>query len=183
MNSELLVNGLMFIMILGSLFLAVVSYIPRFPKMVAPTWSTHFFATVIVVIASKVITLYAVLYWYLTARAGTEHAFFIWGYFLCMWFGIFVYFHFGSSERERANTVKLLESTPLALIVSLGILLYYSFSTVTSYGYWQAQPDKEVFLHIALISAVDFFFFAVLWLHYWLTRPRVIAQAQDYDAR
>lgn len=177
MNSDLPINILMFVMILGSLFLAVVSFIPRFPKMVTPTWSTQFFSTVIVVIASKVVTLYAVLYWFITDAAGTDHSFFIWGYFLCMWFGIFVYFNFGSSERERANTVRILESTPLAILVSLGILLYYSFSTVTSYGYWQTQPEKIIFLHIALISVVDFFFFAVLWLRYWLTRQQVTAEA------
>jgi hypothetical protein len=181
--NEMFANAIMFVMILGSLFLAVVSFIPRFPKMVAPTWSTHFFSTVIVVIASKVITLYAVLYWFLTDAAGTDHAFFIWGYFLCMWFGIFVYFNFGASERERANTVRLLESTPLAVVVSLGILLYYSSSTWTSYAYWQSQPDKMIFLHIALISVVDFFFFAVLWIRYWLTRKHVTAQAHQYDAR
>ena len=182
MNNDLVPNIIMFVMILGSLFLAVVSFIPRFPKMVAPTWSTHFFATVILVIASKVITLYAVLYWFLTDAAGTDHSFFIWGYFLCMWFGIFVYFNFGSSERERANTVKILEPKPLALLVSLGILLYYSSSTWTSYSHWQAQPDKMIFLHIALISVVDFFFFSVLWLRYWLTRKQVIAQAHEYGS-
>ncbi|MEW5940356.1 MAG: hypothetical protein AB1750_11875 [Chloroflexota bacterium] len=178
--NDLLVNALMFVMILGSLFLAVVSFVPRFPKMVAPTWSTQFFATVIVVIASKVVTLYAILHWFLTSAAGTNHAFFIWGYFLCMWFGIFVYFNFGSSERERANTVRLLESTPLAITVSFGILLYYSFCAAIGYGYWQEQPDKSIFLYIALISVVDFFFFAVLWLRYWLRRGQVTAQARAY---
>ena len=183
MFPDFVVNGLMVVMVLGSLFLAVVSYLPRFPRLITPTWSTQYFSTVIVVIASKLITLYAVLIWMLTARAGTQHEFFIWGFFLCMLFGIYVYFNFGASERERANTVRILENKPLAILVSIGILLFYSFCTLTSYSYWTAQPDKTIFLDISLIAAVDFFFFSLLWLRYWLTRDTVTKQAVEFQKK
>jgi glucan phosphoethanolaminetransferase (alkaline phosphatase superfamily) len=183
MNSEWIVNGLMVVMVLGSLFLAVASYVPRFSKMLTPSWSTQFFSTVIVVIASKLITLYVVLTWLLTAMQGTQHTFFIWGYFLCMFFGIYVYFNFGSSERERANVVRILENKGLAVLISLGILLFYSFCTATAYSYWTSQPDKTVFLNISQISVVDFFFFSLLWLRYWLTRDQVTKEAQAYQKK
>jgi Na+/glutamate symporter len=181
MIPETIVNSLMSIMIAGSLFLAVASYLPQFPKLITPTWSTQFFSTVIVVIASKLITIYVVLTWWLTSLAGTQHTFFIWGYFLCMFFGIYVYFNFGSSERERANTIRVLANKSLAILISIGILLFYSFCTWTSYTYWTQQPDKTVFLNIGLISVTDFFFFALLWLRYWLTRDTVTQQAIEYQ--
>lgn len=177
MSQELLINGLMSVMVVGSLFLAIVSFIPRFPKMIVPTWSTQFFSTVIVVIASKLITLYAVLAWFATGMVGTQNPYFIWSYFLCMLFGIFVYFHFGTSERTRTQTVRILESTKLAVGVSLGILLYYSFSTVVAYSYWLSQKAELVLLAIAIISLVDFFFFFLLWLRYWLRREQITKEA------
>lgn len=180
MIPETLVNALMVVMIGGSFFLAVASYLPQFKSLPTPSWSTQFFSTVLVVITSKVITLYVVLYWYMTAAAGTPHTFFIWGYFLCMLFGIYVYFNFGSSERERMNVVRLFENARLAAVISSGILLFYSFCGYVSYTYWNAQPDKVVFLGIALISVVDFFFFALLWLRYWLQRSVITKEAQQY---
>jgi hypothetical protein len=178
--SETIVNTLMAVMIAGSLFLAAASYLPQFKSLPTPSWSTQFFSTVLVVIASKVITLYVVLYWYLTAKEGTEHTFFIWGYFLCMLFGIYVYFNFGSSERERMNVVRIFENRPLAAFISFGILLFYSFCTYVSYNYWGAQPEKTVFLGIALISVVDFFFFSLLWLRYWTQRAAITKEAAEY---
>lgn len=177
MNIDWITNVLMVVMIAGSLFLAVVSYVPGIPKMLAPTWSTQFFSTVLVVIASKLVTLYAVLTWALTDSAGTRHAFFIWGYFMCMFFGIFVYFNFGASERERANTVLILQPTALAIVVTGGILLFYSYCAILAYNYWTGQPDKLIFLNISLISAVDFLFFSLLWLRYWLRRDHVTREA------
>jgi hypothetical protein len=179
MDNELGANLLMAVMIAGSFFLAIVSYIPRFPKMLAPAWSTQFFATVLVVITSKLITIYAVATWALTDAAGTGHRFFIWGYLLCMFFGIFVYFNFGASQRERANTVLILQPAPLAVIVTGGILLYYSYCAWIGYQYWTAQPEKQIFLQIALISAVDFVFFLLLWLRYWLWRRSIIREALE----
>lgn len=180
MIPETIVNALMAVMIAGSLFLAVASYLPQFKNLPTPSWSTQFFSTVLVVITSKVITLYVVLYWFFTAKEGTEHTFFIWGYFLCMLFGIYVYFNFGSSERERMNVVRIFENARLAAFISFGILLFYSFCTITGYNYWVAQPEKTVFLGIALISAVDFFFFFLLWLRYWVKRNAITKEAADY---
>ncbi len=180
MGIDFLVNAVITIMIAGSLFLAIVSYIPNFPKMIAPTWSTQFFSTVIVVIASKLVTLYAVLIWFVTEREGTPNAYFVWGYFLCMLFGIFVYFNFGTAEQSRAQTVRILESTPLAVMICGGILLYYSFSAVVVYSYWSASIGKPIFLHIAVISLVDFFFFLLLWLRYWLKREKITGEATAY---
>jgi hypothetical protein len=180
MISEIIVNALMAIMIAGSFFLAIASYLPQLETLPTPSWSTQFFSTVLVVITSKVITLYLVLAWVLTAIAGTQHIFFIWGYFLCMLFGIYVYFNFGSSERERMNVMRIFENAPLAVLISLGILLFYSFCTYVGYTYWMAQPDKIVFLGIALISVVDFFFFALLWLRYWLQRVEITKEAEQY---
>src|SRR5262245_15343975 len=117
MSADFAINVLMTIMIAGSLFLAVVSYLPKFPKMFAPPWSTQFFSTVIVVIASKLVTLYVVLVWFVTDNGAAQNPYFLWGYFLCMLFGIFVYFHFGTSEQSRAQTVRILESTPLAITI------------------------------------------------------------------
>lgn len=180
MIPESIVNVLMTIMIAGSLFLAIASYLPQIKSLPAPSWSTQFFSTVLVVITSKVITLYVVLHWFLTAAEGTQHLFFIWGYFLCMLFGIYVYFNFGSSERERMNVVRVFENTRLAALISFGILLFYSFCTYVSYTYWTAQPEKTVFLGICLISAVDFFFFSLLWLRYWTQRTAITKEAADY---
>ncbi len=177
MDNPVVVNVLMGMMVVGSLFLAVVSYIPRFPRMLAPTWSTQFFSTVIVVIASKLITVYSVFAWFVMDAAGTRNATFLWAYFLCMFFGIFVYFNFGTSERTRAQTVRILESTPLAVTITVGILLFYSFTAATSYAYWQAQAGKAIFLQVAIISLVDFFFFSLLWLRYWLARERITQEA------
>ncbi len=180
MINESIVNVLMGIMIAGSFFLAIASYLPQLKTLPTPSWSTQFFSTVLVVITSKVITLYVVLVWYLTAVQGTQHVFFVWGYFLCMLFGIYVYFNFGSSERERMNVVRIFENTPLAALISFGILLFYSFCTYVSHTYWTAQPDKNIFLGITLISVVDFFFFALLWLRYWIQRNEITKEANQY---
>ena len=180
MINESIINILMGIMIAGSFFLAIASYLPQIKSLPTPTWSTQFFSTVLVVITSKVITLYLVLVWCFTAAAGTDHRFFIWGYFLCMLFGIYVYFNFGSSERERMNVVHIFQNTSLAALISFGILLFYSFCTYVAYGYWTAQPDKFVFLGIALISFVDFFFFALLWLRFWIQRKAITKEAKQY---
>lgn len=182
-SNEFFADVLMTIMIIGSLFLAVVVYIPKFPRIYNPSWSNQFFSTVIVVIASKVVTVYAFLVWYLTDQAGTPHPYFVWGYFLCMLFGIFVYFNFGTSEYARAQTVRILESTLLAIVITFGILLFYSFAAWTAYAYWSGGSGKPIFLQIAVISAVDFFFFTLLWLRYWLQRRQITRHAVAYQEK
>lgn len=178
MSFQLLIDGLMSVMIVASFFLATVSFIPRFPGMLVPTWSSQFFSTIIVVIASKLITVYAVLIWFIGGMAGAQHAYFIWSYFLCMLSGIFVYFHFATSERNRRRTIQILESTILASMVSGGILFYYAFSAIAAYAYWLNQKNEQVLLYITVISLVDFFFFGLLWLRYWLQRRQITKEAR-----
>lgn len=177
MSLEFLINGLMSAMAVASLFLATVSFMPKFPGMLVPTWSSQFFSTIIVVIASKLITVYAVLVWFLTGMAGAQNAYFIWSYFLCMLLGIFVYFHFGTSERNRSQTIRILRSTLLAGAVSVGILFYYAFTAIVAYAYWLQQRSEAVLLYITIVSVVDFFFFGLLWLRYWLQRRQITKEA------
>lgn len=177
MSLQLLIDGLMSTMIIASFFLATVSFIPKLPGMLVPTWSSQFFSTIIVVIASKLITVYSVLIWFFGDMGG-QHAYFIWSYFLCMLSGIFVYFHFATSERNRRQTIQILESTILASMVSGGILFYYAFSAIVAYAYWLHQKNELVLLYITVISLVDFFFFSLLWLRYWLQRGQITKQAR-----
>lgn len=178
MSLEFLINGLMSAMAVASLFLATVSFMPKFPGMLVPTWSSQFFSTIIVVIASKLITVYVVLVWFVTGMVGTQNTYFIWSYFLCMLLGIFVYFHFGTSERNRRQTIRILESTILAIMISAGILFYYAFTAIVAYSYWLHQKSELVLVYITVISLVDFFFFGLLWLRYWLRRGQITKEAR-----
>jgi len=164
-------------MTIFAVLLGVISYVPiinSYLDIHIPSLSTLFLSIIILIITSKLLTLYAVLYWNMedTSNESTQKTF-IWCFFISMLFGIFVYFNFAIGETERSHTLEQLnENVMLAVILCIGILFFYSYCAVYAFQHQtdDVSPSNQLVLkQIGIISSVDLALFTLLWVRYWLS--------------
>ena len=164
-------------MTLFAVILGVISYIPglnSYFNISVPSLSTLFYSVIILIITSKLLTLYAVLYWNMdTASTQSSNKLFIWSFFISMLFGILVYFNFAIGESERTNTLSKLDGNLLlAIILCIGILFFYSYCAFYSFNNnTDLEPANQIIMkQISIISSVDLVLFSLLWIRYWISR-------------
>lgn len=166
--------------------LGIISYLPGIKDwldITTPSLSHYFLATILLVLVSKFITLYLVLYWRTSPNYETTiHHVFIWSYFVSMLMGIFVYFNFGVGQQQRENTLDQLSVHKLlAFVLCVGILFFYSFCSVWAFkqvkstqstdlsGNVVTTPLSSLLSSIGIISAIDLVLFVLLWFRFWVS--------------
>jgi len=178
-----LVNIVSIFMAVCAGILGIISYIPGIKDwmdITTPSLSHYFLATILIVLTSKFITLYLVLYWRTSPEYSEQsvHNIFIWSYFVSVMMGIFVYFNFAVGQQQRETTLDHLTTHKvMAFFLCIGILFLYGFSSI--YAFNQSKntltPDKKstpissLFTSISIISAIDLVLFGLLWTRYWIT--------------
>lgn len=168
-------------MTIFAVILGIISYIPyanSYLNISAPSLSTLFLSVIILIITSKLLTLYAVLYWKLDSTSyQSTQSLFIWSFFISMLFGIFVYFNFAIGESQRETTLnQLYNNTLLAVILCIGILFFYAYCSIYAFmnhftnQFEDTSPANQLILkQIGIISSVDLVLFSLLWIRYWLS--------------
>jgi hypothetical protein len=180
-----LVNIVSIFMAVCAGILGIISYIPGLKDWLdisTPSLSHYFLATILIVLMSKFITLYLILYWR-TSPDYTEqsvYTIFIWSYFVSVMMGIFVYFNFAVGQQQRETTLRHLSTHKImAFFLCVGILFFYGFSSIYAYnqstttvstdkdGNKVKTPLSSLFSSICIISGIDLVLFILLWIRYW----------------
>jgi hypothetical protein len=164
-------------MTIFAVILGIISYIPyanSYLQISVPSVSTLFLSIIILIITSKLLTLYAVLYWKMDSTSSqSTQSLFIWSFFISMLFGIFVYFNFAIGESERTTTLHQLDNNLLlAIILCIGILFFYSYCAIYAFTNQSkdTSPANQLILkQIGIISSVDLALFSLLWIRYWFS--------------
>ena len=176
-----IVNIISIFMAVCAGILGIISYIPGIKDWLdisTPSLSHYFLATILIILTSKFITLYLILYWR-TSPEYTEqslHNIFIWSYFVSILMGIFVYFNFAVGQQQRETTLDhLMHHKIIAFFLFIGILFFYGFSSIYSYNQSnttlidnKSTPLSSLFKSIGIISAIDFILFGLLWVRFWV---------------
>lgn len=165
-----IIPAILFIFTILTLLLSLISY-TNLTNLSMPTLSTLFFGTIIVVITSKLLTIYSTIKWRLSSEyKNTPQKEYIYLYTIAMILGIYVYFNVGCSNIDRQSLFSILkENKSVAIIITLGILIYYSFCAFTSYKLYndKINAGQDIFSNIFIISVVDFFFFLIFFIRFW----------------
>ena len=181
-----LVNILSIFMAVCAGIFGIISYIPGLKEwldITTPSLSHYFLATILIVLVSKFITLYLVLYWRTSPEyEKTRYNIFIWSYFVSMMMGIFIYFNFAVGQQQRETTLDHLTTHKvMAFFLCIGILFFYCFCSVYAFnqskdtittdsnGNKKSTPLSSLLSSIGIISAIDLVLFGLLWIRYWVS--------------
>jgi hypothetical protein len=173
----------------SAVLLSLLSYLPKTIKRMisndieTPTLNTVFLSVVILVITSKLCTVYGTLDWTMREKSQTcdtqgGATLFIWCFFISMLFGILVYSNFAIGNSDRERTLSLLQRNKLLSgVLCFGILGFYVVSALGANHHRKNTdiPTKVLLERVVIISTVDFVLFVLLWIRFWfeLSRQRV----------
>lgn len=164
---------------ISAVVLSLLSYLPTTIKskiskdIKTPSLSTVFLSVVILVIMSKLCTVYGTLDWTMhqTCDSKGGATLFIWCFFISMLFGILVYSNFAIGNADRERTLSLLQRNKLLSgILCVGILGFYVVSALGANHHRKSTDTQTKVLleRIVIITTVDFVFFVLLWVRFWV---------------
>lgn len=168
-----------FFFAISAVTLSLISYLPKTLKskiskdIDTPILNTVFLSVVILVITSKLCTVYGTLDWTMREKNQTSDGnatTFIWCFFTSMLFGILVYSNFAIGIDDRERTLSLLQRKKLLSgILCVGILGFYVISALGANHHCKTadSPTKVLLERIVIISTVDFVLFVLLWIRFW----------------